>query len=462
MRKQILYDLSDLDRLAPHTLVKCFLFYKLQDNIDQNALINVLKQGLKNAIENFPVMAGDLHVDDCSIPFVVLPPGTHMEPAVEHYASDKHATYDELQQRSFHPDDLKLEMLLPKWPTDRQPVCVMQLNFIKGGLIIACAAHHFVVDWNSLNKFLVAVFQSSKACMHGGSLPTFPACLNRQPYNGRLLPQAPIAWDILLQHLHYRIVNSENVNCHSIPAASPEYQMRLYRICEGEISLLKEKCTPTKGVSFVSSFDCLAAALWISVTRARIMASSGHISSQSRLVHTMDMRARDPDRITSPNYFGNAAILTQAGPLSYQELTEDFSIATAASAIRRNINQTNISILRDIVSLTHSLPTSKRAKYDVDFEATDFLVNSWFSGNADEYDFGVGRPEAFRPKPNPINGAFCVVLPNFGKSTRTYDLLLQLRVEEHEILLRDKFFNDHFKPLVYSACEVEPKIHKDS
>jgi hypothetical protein len=94
-------------------------------------------------------------------------------------------------------------------------------------------------------------------------------------------------------------------------------------------------------------------------------------------------------------------------------------------------------------------PPNEKLKYDADFEDMDFLVNSWFLGKAEDFDFSVGLPEAFRPK-HPLEVAFCMLLPSFGNSSkRTYESLVQLRAKEHEMLKNDEFFSKYFKSVSY-------------
>lgn len=60
MEVMVRYELSDIDRQQPGTIVKCFTFCKLQENLDLDRLIEALQQGLDNAIEQLPIMSGDI------------------------------------------------------------------------------------------------------------------------------------------------------------------------------------------------------------------------------------------------------------------------------------------------------------------------------------------------------------------------------------------------------------------
>ncbi|KAF3387998.1 hypothetical protein DPV78_012319 [Talaromyces pinophilus] len=375
MEGPVRYELSDVDRQAPDAIVKCFTFCKPQENLNMDKLIETLQQGLDNAIEQLPIMSGNIVVDQSGKPYIEVVPGTRVKLAVKHYSSNEHKSFADLAQNSFHPEDLDLATLLPELlPADHQPACWLQLN------VIEVCPEYQVID-------LKGAF-----------------------------------------------------SCRSNAVDMADYQAKLYKISDAEIAELKEQCNLSEDVKYVSAFDCISAALWKSITRARVSITPEKQSAQSSLVFTMDLRSRDPEHITSPSYFGNAVILTQTGPLDTQTLLEDETISIAASSIRQSINAPD-----------------EKLKLHVNYEDMDFLVNSWFLGKPEDYDFGAGVPEAFRPKPNPLKAASCNFLPTCRDASKgTRELLIQLRAKEHEMLMEDDFFIKYFQPVSYPACDSKP------
>jgi hypothetical protein len=349
--------------------------------------------------------------------------------------------------------------LLPELlPVDHQPACWLQLNVIEGGLILAFAAHHFAVDFKSIHIFLGAIRQGSKAYYHGDPLPKLAVSLDRKPFNGHPIPEGVSKQDLLEKCPEYQVIDlKEAFSCRSNAVDMADYQAKLYKISDAEIAELKEQCNLSEDVKYVSAFDCISAALWKSITRARVSITPEKQSAQSSLVFTMDLRSRDPEHITSPSYFGNAVILTQTGPLDTQTLLEDETISIVASSIRQSINGVTISSIKDFTRLIHCLAPDEKLKVHVNYEDMDFLVNSWFLRKSEDYDFGAGVPEAFRPKPNPLKAASCNFLPTFRDASKgTRELLIQLRAKEHEMLMEDDFFIKYFKPVSYPACDSKP------
>ncbi|GAM41164.1 hypothetical protein TCE0_041f14080 [Talaromyces pinophilus] len=424
MEGPVRYELSDVDRQAPDAIVKCFTFCKPQENLNMDKLIETLQQGLDNAIEQLPIMSGNIVVDQSGKPYIEVVPGTRVKLAVKHYSSNEHKYFADLAQNSFHPEDLDLATLLPELlPADHQPACWLQLNVIEGGLILAFAAHHFAVDFKSIHIFLGAIRQGSKAYYHGDPLPKLAVSLDRKPFNGHPIPEGVSKQDLLEKCPEYQVIDlKEAFSCRSNAVDMADYQAKLYKISDAETAELKEQCNLSEDVKYVSAFDCILAALWKSITRARVSITPEKQSAQSFL------------------YFGNAVILTQTGPLDTQTLLEDETISIAASSIRQSINAPD-----------------EKLKLHVNYEDMDFLVNSWFLGKPEDYDFGAGVPEAFRPKPNPLKAASCNFLPTFRDASKgTRELLIQLRAKEHEMLMEDDFFIKYFQPVSYPACDSKP------
>jgi hypothetical protein len=74
MEGPVRYELSDVDQQAPDAIVKCFTFCKLQENINMDKLMEVLQQGLDNAIEQLAIMSGNIFVDQSGKPCIEVVP----------------------------------------------------------------------------------------------------------------------------------------------------------------------------------------------------------------------------------------------------------------------------------------------------------------------------------------------------------------------------------------------------
>lgn len=438
------HELSDLDRLAPPMMVKAFLLYELSQTVDLDKLIVALQEGLRNAILHVPLMQGHVRFGESGKPYVQTSPDQPLEMHVRHLPQTEYKPYSELVESSFAADDLHPDMLLPESRFGR--VCVLQLSVIQGGLIMGFAMHHAVGDWTSMDAFLALLCRGAKAHYHNLTMPVHIPNLNRAPFNADEATGS-ISQKKLLSNCPGFSVKDTNVPV--ITAQSPlppAVQTRIYRTTEANIQNLKQQCTPV-GVAYLTSYDCISAVFWTSITRVRVLHHPEKRSSHSIAANPINLRLRDPENVTSEEYFGNAVLPSWVGPVDVQSLLAENGISTAASLIRKSINESSMGSIRDLTMLVRSLAPSERLGIPMDFHNMDILMNSWYSGKADNYDIGIGSAFAFRTH-RPNTGACCLILPNFSRSSsREYEVFVQLPAEEHRSLCEDMQFSNCFEIL---------------
>lgn len=425
--------------------VRVFIFYELQPTIDLNKLITSIMEGVKNATGQLPFMAGNFQVQDSGKLCIVTPPGSQVEVNIRQFESTEHKSLSALARDSFSPNDLVLPQLLPEEPEPaaKNPVCALQLSLVECGLFLGFRMNHAAGDW-SINTFLSLVCQSSKAHQDGLDMPTYTPDLKRAPYNAPASDPTN-SRQALLDRLPMLYV-MEKSQCKPKPPTFS--QSSIYKISEQSIQQLKAHCAPfLSEVEYITSYDCISALLWTSIKRARLHLHPKKTTSPSRFVNPIDVRTRDLENRSSEQYFGNAVIASQAGPLTAQALISDLyrGLAVAATLIRQSIYSVNLSSISHMTSLMASLfPTETLGSY-ADFTDMDMFMNSWYSGSAEKYDIGAASvPIAFRPHSS-ATGA-CLILPNFSRgTTRVFEVLVQLAVEEHELLRKDAEFLKYFE-----------------
>lgn len=445
------YELSDMDKMGVTKHVKIFLLYELQSTVNQDQLVSCVKEGVKNATRQLPIMAGRLQSDDSGRPFIETGPGSEIEVRIRKLGPQEHKPLSELARDAYAPSSLDPAQLLPSDEelAAKNPACALQLTFIEGGLILGFRMNHGVADWVSMDRFLSLVCESSKAWHEGAEMPRCTPDLNRTPYNASPA-DASISREARLAHLPvFHILRKSQFR----PTMPPPIQSSIYRISENETQQIKAQCTPylDDGVDYISSYDCISALMWTAITRARIQLRPEKARLETRFVHPIDVRTRDPEKKTSAQYFGNAVIGSQAGPVSVQDLATQAeeegrgqALARAASLVRKSISVVSLSTISHVTSLLTSLPPTEMLLPQANFADMDLFMNTWYSGNADKYVIGAGTaPVAFRPQ-SPVSGS-CVILPNFSQgSTRVFDVCLQLTADEHELLRKDTDFRRYF------------------
>jgi hypothetical protein len=445
MADVVKYELSDLDKSGFLKEVTVALFYEVPPTVDVETLISSLEEGLKNTIHQLPFMAGDLQFEQTGKLCIVKSPKNQLKFEIHRFDSTEHQTLSTLAQSSFAPDSLDPTPFLPTVPEDKKPACVLNLSLIQGGLVLGLRVNHAAGDWSSIHKFLSLLCQSCKAHQEGMEMPTFTPDLNRAPYNTPTDLSNYSRQDSLEKlRLFYVLEKSQ----FKLPSSKPS-QPRIYRISDGAIKDIKAQCSShLTGVEYVSSYDCISALLWTSITRARLQLHPEKKTSPSRFIHPIDLRTRDPNNKTSEQYFGNAVIGAQAGSRDAQELVSDANrgLATAASLIRQSINTVDLNSISHMTSLIASLAPTETLGTHADFTDMDVFMNTWHSGSTEKYDLGASVvPVALRVH-TPTPGACAIILPSFSReSTRIFDIHLQVTAEEHGLLMQDAAFVKYFE-----------------
>lgn len=441
------YELSDMDKLGMRKTVKLFIVYELQPTVAQDNLTTSLVEGVKHAVSQLPFMAGCIQVQDSGKMCIATTPGSQVEIKTRQFEPTEHKSLSALAASGFHPNDLDPSQLLPEEPKDKNPVCTLQLSFIEGGLILGFSMKHAAGDWNSINTFLSLVCQSSKAYNEGQAMPTYTADLNRAPYNTSS-SDLEISREELEEKLPSFYIAEVGSLKFNMPPAS---KSGIYKILDRSVQHLKAECTPfLTGINYISSYDCISALVWTAVTRARLSLHPERSNSPSRLVHPIDVRTRDPEGKSSEEYFGNAAIAAQAGPLTAGTIVSGGArgLALAASSIRRSICSVNMSSIGYMTALMKSVSPGETVVPRADFAGMDLLMNSWYSGTADNYDLGAAAPAAVR-LPMPMAGAG-MILPNFLRGeSRGHEVYLELAVDEHGLLRKDEEFLKYFEVVAW-------------
>lgn len=443
---EVKYELSDMDKMGIAKHVKIFILYELQPTVNQGQLVSRVKEGVRNATRQLPSMAGRLQFDDPGKPYIVTAPGSEVEVSIRQLEPQEHKPLSALAGDAYAPSTLDAARLLPSEEelAAKNPVCALQLSFIEGGLILGFRMNHGVGDWVSMDRFLSLVCQSSKAWHESVKMPTYTPDLNRAPYNACSMDPAISQQEKLANLPAFHVMEKSQFK----PTMPPPFQSSIYKISEQETQQIKAQCTPyLDGVDYISSYDCISALMWTAITRARIQLHPEKASAETRFVHPIDVRSRDPEKKTSAQYFGNAVIASQAGPLIAQDLVAEGGrgLATAAGLVRQSISSVSLSTISHMTSLLTSLPPTEMLLPQANFADMDMFMNTWYSGNAEKYDIGAGStPVAFRLH-SPMPGS-CMILPNFSRgATRVFDVCLQLTADEHELLRKDAYFLRYFE-----------------
>ncbi|CAJ2508801.1 Uu.00g138270.m01.CDS01 [Anthostomella pinea] len=171
------FELSDMD----HTMIKVYVqiaeVFKLTGDVVQDAIVSSVKEGLEFSLSQFPLLAG-------------FSPHGRVQWADP---GNDFPSFAYLEQNDFPVQLLEGHKLLPKSVTEKQLfsplgenadedtiISAFQINFIRGGLILAAAIHHNCSDGTGCNGFLKTWAKSSAAARLGAPFePIDRAALDR-------------------------------------------------------------------------------------------------------------------------------------------------------------------------------------------------------------------------------------------------------------------------------------------
>ncbi|PYI22699.1 hypothetical protein BO99DRAFT_258379 [Aspergillus violaceofuscus CBS 115571] len=449
MSEVIRYELSDIDKMGFTKTVKIVFFYELQATINSESIVSSLLEGIRNATRQLPFMAGDLQFNESGKLCSVTTPESEVEVNIRRFESTESESFSVLAKGSFSPQ-LDLTRFLPEEPVGKQPACKIQIGVIEGGLTLGLRLNHAAGDWTSLDTCLSLISQSTKAHLEGQPMPTYTPDLNRAAFNTPAPDTAITRAEQLAKVPFFSVIEKSQFKINPPPPC----RANIYRISEPIIQQLKSECTPhLDGVDYITSYDCISALIWTAITRARLHVHPDKSNTPTCFVHPIDVRTRDPDQKTSPQYFGNAVLGTLAGPLPAQELiasaddgTTARGLATAASHVRRSISRIDVSSFAAMTGLVASLTPTETLAPNADFGDMDLFMNTWYSGSVEKYDLGAGvMPAAVRVQAG-MPGACASILPNFSRGgPRVFDVYVQAPVDVYEVLGRDEEFVKYFE-----------------
>lgn len=401
------YQLSEVDRIAVPALVPFFLVFPLTDSTPARRadIVSTLIRGLEKTLSQFPLVLGRVHRDEASQKLFIHRRGS--EDSVQltvkglQDVSVDLPSFEDLEKVQFEPaafpsgDLLPLEEYNPHTQSrsdSDEPCYLFQVNFIRGGLILASSMNHLVVDGPSHDRFQ----------QHW-------ALNSREPNNTK---QADVSLDRSVLTCQTEVPESRTAALKEKLDAECGAALKLLRMPTAEdmkakvlaklIHFPESKCRELKSEissqaqERVSTIDCINALIWRCTTRARMPLRKPTADSLSCFYYGVGFRGRPGVKIPS-NYFGNAVMILRGGPLSVETILGEHALPELASSIRRAVRAVDQDFVNDLVEWSGNVKHGPDTRIMVNSHLSmDILVSSW--ADADPYvsmDFGFGLPKAY-------------------------------------------------------------------
>ena len=525
--------LSIVDQTLCRHYVRVCLCFPFSSSGDQVTATRQIKTGLLATLRQAPYLAGSIRFDpSCPSSRAVLLtyPDTVddiNEPvfSVKRHESPEDAVYDDLVEKGVHPAQLLGSDFgpgLPDSPDLNVPspplgVCV---NFIRGGLIITIYSQHSVIDGRGLGYFIDDFASNVRAAgvadvaeerkRFWGPLDCLWRILDY--WTGRSRPQAndkhgrirvegdDSARDLLTRSSSNLSTSISKPTCpeftpidHTSPPLAcnitkPDTKAHIFVLDTSSLRRLRDRiasfwhdaddssrgCLKEKIPVFedlvVSTWDAIAALIWIYVTRARFR-KRPLLSPMVKFGFTIDCRRRLP--VSLPERFmGNAALYTYA-EFPTSEFTDPTDvpfevIAKAALHIRFANIHFGKTAVQDRLAYLSQLPTQDtpgnaiRSTFGPDVFMTSWQemgsnANFGIHGTMDDTLEGLRSHEpgmpTFMRKPGcaPTDGGI-ILLPRRKLSKvqddAPFEVMVQLRGDHMECLLGEEGFMEHVQRVI--------------
>lgn len=404
------------------------LFYSSPSDLDINPILAKLKDGAQTLSNAFPWMAGNIIQDPQGVWKIRV---TRDSPTIivkDHREDDKIPSFETMEREDFAISYVDEDWWCPvtvlpssreegREEGDRTAILTIQLNLVKGGIVLAILGHHQAMDGTGQEQMLYLL---NKAC-------------NNQPFTEEVLRIGNMArkdivqpfgdeWEPQSDSIYLPSTSSANpLPPPSTPGETEDAELIWANFSFTSSSLISAKIEASQGISgFVSTDDVLTSLIWRSISTARL--SRFPPSTPSTLARAINPRRYLSLPPTYPGYITNMAFSTLTlSSLSTLPLSSiAFLLRSAVNPITSHLGEStrelatliHRAIDKDSISITQNLNLDK-----------DLMFSSWANMRCYQFDFGSGREvKAFRrAKHGPVS-SLGFSLPKDGKGEMTVSL----------------------------------------
>lgn len=347
--------------------------------------------------------------------------------------SDECPTFDDILQNSaaskmLEGSLLSAESALPDSYTESEespaPVLTITATWIKGGLILTCAAQHNILDMGGIDQF----FRLLATALQGEQFD--PAVIEANTKDRLKIIPLLEEGEQSLDHSLLRCPPSSTPTVRPPPPPGTQPAFHYFRFSAANLSLLALNAqTPSQD-------DALSAFIWqrLSLVRQSLGRSPDAITGFSRAV---DCR-RPLDVATE--YMG-VVVAKTASQMTFAEMSNS-SLESIAAQLRRDVQRLrDREYLRSLSTLIVNEPDKSTFNFVKGFDPDTWInASSWAGAATHRLEYGLLGTPAFvrRPNAKPVQSLlyFLPMLP-----TGDIDVLLCLKDEEIEGLRADPDWN---------------------
>ncbi|KAK3711707.1 hypothetical protein LTR37_009484 [Vermiconidia calcicola] len=460
------YTLNPIDQTFSRAYIRHAFCYPYTDK-DTAPIHNHFIGKLKRTVTQLPILAGNVrpvrteHGGDgqqrgCVEVAVTLAKVLSFSPTVRSLDKDEFPyTYEELVETGMSAGAFINENLsaLPDLAEAQDsPVFGVQLNYIRGGVIVAFSLHHSVGDLTSLRTIFSHVC-SDLPSRKLTDIDLEDDAKDQSRQRDRLSGSRGIKADLVLSSLptpnEPTVAEAHRISEGTDVQSVGNVLFFHLKIIQGIQTIVNERFDNIQNnrLARVSKFDVLAAILWKGINRARrgCDAEFDHEGRISTLVVPVNIRSKMQPPLDD-TYFGNAVIraLATENIMKLAMPYDPATVATAALQIRRSIVDVGEDRVRStIASINKSENVQKTPVTELNLD-TDLVITSWAGLMLEESDLGIGlgKAEYGRKFTRKDTNLGCIVYSP-RQQEGLWEVNVQLEKRTMDRLLEDEHFMQH-------------------
>ncbi|KAI5196664.1 hypothetical protein E4T39_07679 [Aureobasidium subglaciale] len=465
------------EQVGPKGWINNISIFELAADYDATHISSILLSAWKNFKQRTPMVGVEaVPADADSKPAGMLKLQHYQEGEVtdfvvkDHRKDDSMPSFVQLSEQGFpsaamNDEKLCLRGLGGPWPNfgvDRLATNLMQVNLIKGGLLLNHLCFHAMGDGAAMWK-LTELFAEDVRRAQGLPIEQ-PATIDVA--DREKLLHSTGKYDSAA----FAAAHPEFVHLPFIPPGLPpaltgaKHHAHVFRFSPDAIKALKEECAPsnvrllkdqasvTPFPGFISTNDALTALLWRSVQLAEHADPSSIAADKASICQvSLDTRRRAYEEI-HPHTLGNILGYTAASlPLSEVISSDKASLADLAVMIRMAVNKCGKSYHDELAHYIENMDNVNclAGSAFLDMPGANMLQSNWseFDYYGIEWGSAFGNHiKALRFPAGGVCAGFQIIMPSPANAPKgTAEVLVDVTDDAWQHLLRDETWNRYAK-----------------
>lgn len=441
-----------LDILAQQPLLRIYtqlsFCFARPSTVSDAAIVQTLTQGLERLSASFPWVAGQVVNEGSSEAdsgiFSIKPLERSPRLSVNDLREDPAApTMGGLRQARFPMSMLDEDVVAPRRtlpggsgcsPADPEPVFLVQVNFVRGGLILTANAQHSTMDMTGQAEVIKLL---SKAC-HGEEFTPEEISAGNLPRD-TVIPLLDNSYDPgrEVENQVVRVPAPAEPELPPPPAVPPKVTWAYFTSSAQSLAALKQEALSSKAADsgFISTDDSFSALFWQACCRARL--SRLDPSTETTFCRAVDVRHPMGVSRLYPGLLQNMTFNQR----TLQQVVDE-PLGAVAARLRAELDPAQLRHrTRALATVMSRTPDKSGISFVARVDPSkDLMLSSWAKVDCWKLDFnlGLGPPESVRrPRFTPYEGlAYLMPRSPDGEISAA----ISLRDEDLERLKRDEAF----------------------